>query len=224
MPSSISFFVSRSMWKASSSCSSLLDAVGPEQRAQRAVSSRGGSWRHASFMTRPMAFDIRSHSRASTASCRRPDGGEAVILGAAAELRHLPLGLDPALVLEAMQGGVERALVDLQHVLGDLPGCARRSPSRAGRPSAACAGSAGRACRAADRGFASWCRLVDTIESWCRLSTPSRWRPPSEAPAALGPRRHRQCLYPSSRSASWLAMNAAVASGGVSRESTFPIR
>ena len=28
--------------------------------------------RHASFMTRPIAADMRSHSRASTASCRRP--------------------------------------------------------------------------------------------------------------------------------------------------------
>ena len=71
-------------------------------------------------MTRPMAFDIRSQSRASTVSWRRPDGGQVVVLGAAAELRDLPLGLDPSLVLEAMQGGVERALVDLQHVLGDL--------------------------------------------------------------------------------------------------------
>ena len=46
----------------------LLDAVGPEQRAQPAVSGREDSWRHASFITRPMAFDMRSHSRASTAS------------------------------------------------------------------------------------------------------------------------------------------------------------
>ena len=29
---------------------------------------------HASFMTRPMAVDMRSHSLASTASCRRPAG------------------------------------------------------------------------------------------------------------------------------------------------------
>ncbi len=35
---------------------------------------RGGSSRHASFITRPMAVDMRSHSLASTASCRRPDG------------------------------------------------------------------------------------------------------------------------------------------------------
>ena len=27
---------------------------------------------HASFMTRPIAVDMRSHSRASTVSCRRP--------------------------------------------------------------------------------------------------------------------------------------------------------
>ena len=28
---------------------------------------------YASFMTRPIAFDIRSHACASTASCRRPE-------------------------------------------------------------------------------------------------------------------------------------------------------
>src|SRR5262245_36555506 len=46
--------------------------------------------------------------------------GEAVIPGAAAELRDPPLGLDPALVLEAMEGRIQRALIDLQDVLGNL--------------------------------------------------------------------------------------------------------
>src|SRR5262249_6129124 len=46
--------------------------------------------------------------------------GEVVVLGAAAQLRDLPLGLDPAPVLETMEGRIERALVDLQDVLGNL--------------------------------------------------------------------------------------------------------
>src|SRR3954470_12566899 len=46
--------------------------------------------------------------------------GEVVILGAAAQLRYFPLGLDPALVLEAMEGRIERALVDLQDVSRNL--------------------------------------------------------------------------------------------------------
>src|ERR687891_1703351 len=46
--------------------------------------------------------------------------GKVVILGAAAQLRDLPLGLDPALVLETMEGRIERALVDLQDVSGNL--------------------------------------------------------------------------------------------------------
>ena len=48
----------------------LLDAVWPEQRARPQLQVAEG---HASFITRPMAFTIRSHSRASTASWRRPE-------------------------------------------------------------------------------------------------------------------------------------------------------
>src|SRR5262245_57508925 len=57
-----------------------------------------------------------------------PGRGEVVILGAAAQLRDFPRRLDPALVLETMEGRIERALVDLQDVprnlldaLGDGP-------------------------------------------------------------------------------------------------------
>src|ERR671919_2030070 len=46
--------------------------------------------------------------------------GEVVILGAAAQLRDLPLGLDPALVLETMESRIKGALIDLQDVLGNL--------------------------------------------------------------------------------------------------------
>src|SRR5262245_53951609 len=43
--------------------------------------------------------------------------GEGVILGAAVVLGGPPLGLDPALLLHAVEGGVERTLVDLQRAL-----------------------------------------------------------------------------------------------------------
>src|SRR5262245_56404909 len=72
------------------------------------VSSRG-RWRS------PCAPILR-FDRELTAAGR----GEAVILGAAAQLRDFPLGLDPALVLEPMEGRIERALVDLQDVSRNL--------------------------------------------------------------------------------------------------------
>ena len=84
---------------------------------------------HASFITRPMAVDMRSHSLASTASCRRPGWREPVVLRPPAQLRDGPLGFDPALVLEAMERRVERALVDLQDVLGDLLDALRDRPA-----------------------------------------------------------------------------------------------
>ena len=75
---------------------------------------------YASFITRldgvrhPLPF-ARFDGELTAAGRREP-----VVLGPAAELRHLPLGFDPALMLEPMQGRVERALVDLEHVFGDL--------------------------------------------------------------------------------------------------------
>ena len=96
------------------------DAVREPPARESAGTGRGGSCRHASFITRPMAVDMRSHSLASTASCRRPAGVSLVVLGPPAQLRDGPLGFDPSLVLEAMERRVERALVDLQDILGDL--------------------------------------------------------------------------------------------------------
>ena len=52
-------------------------------------------------------------------------------LGAPVVVRHVPVGLDPAAPLQAVQRRVERALVDLQRVVRDLAESARRSPSRA---------------------------------------------------------------------------------------------
>src|ERR1700722_1643626 len=47
-----------------------------------------------------------------TAACR----GELVILGAAIGLSHRPFGGNPPALLHAMQGGIERALFDLEHL------------------------------------------------------------------------------------------------------------
>jgi len=47
-------------------------------------------------------------------------GGEGVKLGDAAGFRFGALAPDPALLFEAMEGGVEGALLDLEDVLGDL--------------------------------------------------------------------------------------------------------
>ena len=49
-----------------------------------------------------------------------PGGGEPVVLGPPAQLRDSPFGFDPALMLEAMERRVKRALVDLQDILRDL--------------------------------------------------------------------------------------------------------
>src|SRR3954462_2409722 len=62
------------------------------------------------------ALPVPRFDRELTAARR----GEVVILGAAAQLRNFPLGLDPALVLETMEGRIERALVDLQDVSRNL--------------------------------------------------------------------------------------------------------
>src|SRR6266545_4410929 len=47
--------------------------------------------------------------------------GELVVLRPPVLIRHAPLGFDPALVLEALQRGIQRALLHQQHVVGQLP-------------------------------------------------------------------------------------------------------
>jgi hypothetical protein len=49
-----------------------------------------------------------------------PHGGELVVLRLASVLSGVPLGGDPAAILQAFERGVERARIHLEHVLGDL--------------------------------------------------------------------------------------------------------
>src|SRR4051812_13410989 len=46
-------------------------------------------------------------------------GAEPVELGAAVVLGRSPRGLDPAAVLQPMEGGIERTLIDLEHATRD---------------------------------------------------------------------------------------------------------
>jgi len=48
------------------------------------------------------------------------DGGEFVELGLAAVVGGSPFGVEPAAFFEAMEGWIERALLDLEDLLGDL--------------------------------------------------------------------------------------------------------
>ena len=49
--------------------------------------------------------------------------------GAAIVFRLSPFGLNPPLLLEAMQSGIKRALIDLQHLLGHLTDALRDPPA-----------------------------------------------------------------------------------------------
>ena len=73
MPSSISFLASRSMWNESSSSRSRSTRRAGHQGAQAELQiAKAHTHSYASFMTRPIAFDIRSHSRVSAVRRRRP--------------------------------------------------------------------------------------------------------------------------------------------------------
>jgi len=51
-----------------------LDPARRDQRLDAQLQIVEGHGGYANFITRSMAVDMRSHSPASTASCRRPDG------------------------------------------------------------------------------------------------------------------------------------------------------
>jgi hypothetical protein len=55
--------------------------------------------------------------------------GELVIFGAAIIFGRAPAGFDPAATLEAVQRGVQRTLLDLQNVFGDLLNTFRNGPA-----------------------------------------------------------------------------------------------
>ena len=52
----------------------------------------------------------------SACSWRRPDGGEPVVLRALLVLGDLPLRVDQAPTLEAVESRIERAVIHVQHV------------------------------------------------------------------------------------------------------------
>ena len=135
------------------------DAARRDQRAH-AQMQIAEIHRQASFITRPMAVDMRSHSLGLDRQLPAAGCGESVVLGPSAELRDGPLGFDPALVLEAMERRVERALVDLQDVLGDLLDAVRDRPAvhRVGlqRPQNEQVEGAG---QKVGNGAVPWCRM-----------------------------------------------------------------
>ena len=101
--------------------------------------------------TRATAAVMRSQFSVSTCELALSGPGQPVELGFAVVVGHAPLGGDPALLLEPVQRRIERALVDAQDVLRRSAESAARCPSRAAARAPASAGSAGRACPAANR-------------------------------------------------------------------------
>ena len=77
------------------------------------------SYASESWTTCEMADDSRCQFAVSDSSCFLAEARERVELGAPVVLRLLPLGRDPAFLLQLVQGRVERAFADLQHVSRD---------------------------------------------------------------------------------------------------------
>src|SRR5262245_10025478 len=122
------FCVSRSTWKASSSSSSASTRRGADNARTRRNRSR-------TFITSRQfhhAPDGRRHPLPlADFNGQLPPSGrrQLVVLRAAAQLRHAPLGFNPSLVLEAMECRIERALIDLQDIFGDLLDAFRDRPA-----------------------------------------------------------------------------------------------
>jgi hypothetical protein len=57
------------------------------------------------------------------------DGGEAIEAGAPIVFAEAPLGGDPALLLHAMERGIERAFFHAEDVIGDALNVQRYSPT-----------------------------------------------------------------------------------------------
>ena len=73
---------------------------------------------NAGFMTLAMASTNWFQRDSSAARRFLPAGREPVVPRALLVLGHLPLGLDPSLFAKAVQGGIQRAVFHLEHVLG----------------------------------------------------------------------------------------------------------
>ena len=105
------------------------DAARRRPARESAGTDRGGSCASRQLHH---AADGRGHALPLAGFDRQlpaPGWREPVVLRPPAQLRDGPLGVDPALVLEAMERRVERALVDLQDVLGDLLDALRDRPA-----------------------------------------------------------------------------------------------
>ena len=76
--------------------------------------------RHVVWSTVKTAPAYSVHTRGLGAELFPALGGELVVLGFAVVLGESPLGLEPAALLHAVEGGVERALFDLESLVGGL--------------------------------------------------------------------------------------------------------
>ena len=128
MPPSMSFCASRSRWKANSSSSSRSTRRGANNARTRRRQSRrliGSSQLHHAADGRRHALPLARFDGQLPA----PRSGELVVLGSPAEFGDGPLRFNPAPVLEPVEGGIQRALADLQHILGNLLDALRDRPA-----------------------------------------------------------------------------------------------
>ena len=68
----------------------------------------------------PTAVVSERHAAACSPSCGAARPRQLVVLGAPVVVGHVPLGLDPAATFEPVKRGIERALLHLQDVAGNL--------------------------------------------------------------------------------------------------------
>ena len=145
-PRATSLRVSISRWKRISSSSWLSTAL-RRRRVRNAVSTRDGHGCPPHHRPASTGRENAGHRLRETlpalllrprAACGR--ARQLVEAGAAVVLRGAPLRADPPLRLQAVERGIERALVDLEDVLAKAAGSAGRSPSRASAPRPASSG------------------------------------------------------------------------------------
>src|SRR5688500_3240593 len=122
----INRFASISMWKRISSAMSASSSAGLRSPCQ--------DERRSAFQLRMMGLDLlrggakrRRHrfgqpfpARRFIAQAGAAERRQLVVLGAPVVVRHAPFTLDQPLLFETVKGGIERALLDVQRVPGDL--------------------------------------------------------------------------------------------------------